>query len=64
MRQGEDGNQNKLSFLIEQLGIQRKRLQDMKKLEDTANAVINYSYINSLRRKEREKALEYLRRNL
>lgn len=60
VRDGENGNRNKLGCLIKQLGMENKVVQDINELEKVIEAEIPYSEIDEIRKRERTRTLDYL----
>lgn len=63
-RNGENGNENKLSFLIKQLGIEDKEISKLDDLETVIDRPIDFNKIQEYRTKERERSIEYLKNYL
>lgn len=64
VRDGEDGNMNKLTCLMEQMCMTNKIVKDVGKLEKIVENTIDYEKIDAIRRAERKKSLDYLRDSL
>ncbi len=60
VRPGEEGNENKLTCLINQLGIENKRISNINDIEKIANNFIDYTIIDEYRDIERKRAINYL----
>lgn len=57
-------NNNKLSFLLQQFGLQNRIVPDMSKLEEIEDEPIDYNAVNKKIAIERQKSIEYLKENL
>ena len=57
-------NSNKLSYLLEQFGLSERIANHVTKLPSIMDAKIDYSPVNTLIEKEKERSLDYLRGNL
>ena len=64
VRGGNTGNSQKLQFLLEQLGLQGRQLQNLQSMEYQMTEPIDYASVDALRAQEREKSLAYLQNNL
>ena len=63
VRGGSTGNSQKLQFLLEQLGLQCRQLQNLENLEKQMEEAIDYARVDALRAREQEKSLSYLQNN-
>lgn len=64
VRDGEEGNVSKLNYLLAQLDIEYKKLNSIEQLETIIEYSINYDKIHKLRKREREKSINYLKHEL
>lgn len=58
------GNEEKLKDLLVRLGLENRIIRNMNQLEDLLKTPIEYDKVNNLRAQERERTLDYLRRQL
>jgi len=59
-----DTNRQKLSDLLNRLGLKNRTLEKIKKLNEKIDEPINYSSVNKIIENERNKSIEYLKDNL
>lgn len=64
IRDGEEGNTNKLSFLVKQFGIENKVINNIDRMEEIIERKIDYSRVMDIRKKEKVRTLEYLASNI
>lgn len=64
VRYGEDGNENKLTCLLKQLGLSDRILSDIEKIDDVVSRTIDYESVRKIRKEEHNKTMEYLRSQL
>lgn len=57
-------NNNKLSFLLQQFGLQDRIVSDMSQLSDIEDAPIDYTLVNGIIEAEKKRSLDYLKVNL
>lgn len=60
VRGGNTGNSQKLQFLLDQLGLSDRKLEDLTDISAQMNAPIDYQRVDALRSQERKNSLEYL----
>lgn len=63
-RSGQAGNREKLTSLVADLGLENRLVTSFDSIDSSMHQPIDYEKTDALRATEREKALEYLRRNL
>lgn len=59
-----DMNNNKLSFLLQQFGLQNRIVSDMKRLSIIEDSQIDYDKVNMKIISEKEKSIQYLSENI
>ena len=68
VRRDEDakgyGNQEKLGYLLEKLGLKSRRVDNIKELPEILDQEIDYTAVDILLEKERRRTLEYLKSHL
>lgn len=60
VRDGEEGNSNKINCLLTQLNLNSKRLINLYDFENIINKKIDYAEVEKIRLQERKRSLEYL----
>lgn len=64
VRTGEEGNENKLKCLLKQLQIESKQVIHIEDIENVINHPMDYSNIRKIRERERERTLDYLKKQI
>ena len=59
-----DMNNNKLSFLLQQFGLQNRIVSDMERLSAIVDMPINYDKVNEKILSERKRSIRYLAENI
>lgn len=62
--ENNSGNYEKIAFMLEQLDLFDRLLQDWNILDSLIDKEINYQHVDSLRETERVKSLNYLKNNI
>ena len=57
-------NTNKLSYLLQQFGLENRIVSDMNKLADILDAEIDYNPINDIITQEMKRSMDYLIHNI
>ena len=61
VREGNTGNSQKLQFLLQQLGLQDRQIQDFQDISAKIDTPIDYKAVDALRAEARENTLQYLK---
>lgn len=59
-----DSNKQKISYLLKFFNLTKQEVLDMRKLPNILEQDVDYKYINKLITEDKEKSLEYLKKNL
>ena len=57
-------NRNKLSCLLEELGLARRSVKDMKQLGDILDSPVDFRAVEDILNRERSRARDYLKEQL
>lgn len=58
------GNEEKLGYLLENLGLSMKQINKTEDIEKVISTDVDWSAVNHVLKREREKSIEYLRENI